>query len=160
MILNKVFRNAKFDGLFDDGGLSISDCEFNNCQILSGGLALDDTKFLSTKITRCKANGIEISSCVIGSAVFSECVIDRLASRDGLIQIFGAAFDRVIIRGKCGRLMIRGELSDDSLNAEAVNRHAQTLAKFYLNVPFAIDVSSAQFDELDIEGVPPHLIIR
>jgi hypothetical protein len=81
--------------------------------------------------------------------VFEDVVIDGLKTR-GLEFIYSTVFKRVVLKGKIGRFVLRNEQGDDGA----------WMAEEYKGVDWALDLRELVAQELDINNVPPELILR
>jgi len=140
--------------------LSFRRCVFESCSL---GIAVRPPKRPTVRrvsLTDCVALG-----CAIGSAIVEDVVIDGLATT-GRVPFFvrGAAFRHVILRGHIGGVTITGDARRPSVNGwddEALrNEIDMANAQFYQGVDWAIDISAAECEDLEIRGGIPARLIR
>lgn len=156
-----VFDGGEYAAKHDrDSGRIFSDFEFRNC--FFKGCTLGMTRDVGLRsILR---NGRVVNCSEIGSSIgpvlFDNVVVDGLNTNGQLFQAWGAAFKRVYLRGKIDRLMLSPfvVLSDP---ASTVNKSFfRSNHEFYAEVDWALDISTVEAKELEIQGVPACLIRR
>jgi hypothetical protein len=103
--------------------------------------------------------------CAIHGAIIENTVVDGLATHGQLLQIWGAVFNQVVLKGKIDRLMISADVLPSVLLEEGDRqreiqafRAADSL--YYRNVEWALDISQGEFRELCLRGLPAHLVRR
>jgi hypothetical protein len=161
----QVFENQTFED-FDDrnsaalfSGIEFRRCHFDGCFIsITHNPELRST-LRNVRLLDCMANGGSL-----GKAIVEDALIENLKT-PGLFQIFGAVFKHVVLRGQLNRLMISNEpLPRSDVNPpyqyENVEAFRDANAEYYRHVDWALDISRAEFKELDIRGVPGQLIRR
>jgi hypothetical protein len=161
----QVFQNQKFHRFVDyDSGTVFSDLEFRNCEFRGCLVGVTKNPELRTTIRNVSLINCSDNGSSIGNAIVEDVLVENFKA-PGLFQTFGAVFKHVILRGSFDRLMICNyELPDSSVNPpyqyEIVDAFREANAEYYRNVDWALDISEARVKELDIRGVPGHLIRR
>jgi hypothetical protein len=161
----QVFENQTFHDFVDhDSAAIFSDiefrrCCFNHCSISVTHDPKRRTTVRNVQLYNCIANGP-----FIDAAVLEDILVENLKT-PGMFQIFGAAFKHVVLRGRVDRLMINNEpLPRSDVNPpyqyENVDAFRIANAEHYRHVDWALDISQAEFKEMDIRGVPGRLILR
>lgn len=162
----RLFENLTFENLYDqDSAARFSDLKFRRCQFASCGLSMtrDPAKrstVRNVQLTDCSQRG-----CGLDCAILEDVLVDGLKTNGQLFQTFGAAFNRVVLRGEIDRMMISNDVLPSVLMDEARRRSEIVTfraanAVYYRNVEWALDIRHGEFKELDIRGVPSHLIRR
>ena len=146
-------RNRALSRVISD--IECHDCHFKSCHLW----ATDDPALRST------VRGVELHdcsqlACYVDRVIFEDVLVDGLKNVGGMLQIYGAVFNRVVLRGKIHRLMISSfvELTED--NPEMQKAFDEANAKYYRKVKWALDISKGEFSELDLRGVPGRLVRR
>jgi hypothetical protein len=153
------YIDQKIFSQVDRGGLQVYGHLFRNCQFVNCAFSLTD------KIeSRSYARDIHIFDCHIANAQFGPGVIEDV-DVDGLLTddttaFFGTLFRRVRLRGEIGKISICPEAASWSLPNEVQVRFDSERAAFYAKTDWALDISKAHFEELDIVGIPASLIRR
>lgn len=162
----RVFRDQEFQSYYDrDSAATFSDIEFCRCYFESCALSIarrppDRSTIRNIRLLDCSQRG-----CRLDSAIVEDVLVDGLKTHGQLLQTWGAVFNRVVLRGKIDRLMISTDVFPSILMAEADRRREidsfrAENAEYYRRVDWALDISQGEFKELDIRGVPTHLIRR
>ena len=110
---------------------------------------------------------------MVADSLIEDCVLERCGMgvveirsttlkdiRGDLLICWGTLFDRVKIVGRFEKLMLHGIQSTRASEME-LNRHAKRRMKFYADVPWALDISEALFDDFSIRtnAVPLERVI-
>jgi hypothetical protein len=166
MIKNmRVFENQTFTFFRDrDSAALFSGVEFRRCQFEDCVVSITHDPILRSTIRNMSLIECIENGASIGNAIAEDVIIENLKA-PGLFQTFGAAFKHVMLRGRIDRLMISNEVlprSDVNLpyQYENVEAFREANAEYYRHVDWALDISQAEFKELDIRGVPGRLIRR
>jgi hypothetical protein len=157
--MTTVVERQTLTGLRDTAPTVYEDVELRRCVIdrcaLSGTLE-PSRRSIVRKVT---AVGCEVRRAYVGPAVFDEVVVEGLRIRS-LLQLWSPAFRHVVLRGRIGRLMVSpnvfpGRATEDQQRAfENANR------TFYESVDWGLDLREADFDEVDLSGVPGRVVLR
>jgi hypothetical protein len=156
-----VFQDREFRTIYDqDSGAVFSDIAFHQCHFVSCALSITSDPALRSTVRNVTLLNCSQLGCSLRSAVVEDVVVDGLDTGGQLVQTFGAVFSRVVLRGKIGRLMI-SSVVDLMGNEPGVQKaFDEANAEYYKSVGWALDISQGEFQELDMRGVPAHLIRR
>jgi len=137
------------------GGAVIRGCTFFACDF--GATA-------TTPAKRRKVKNVEVINCKttnstgIGSAIIEDVDIENLET-SGPLFAWGAVYKHVRFRGRCGSFVLSSlPPNAHTQRTEAAFKRAN--AAFYRGVDWALDISEAEFRDIDIRGVPADLIRR
>lgn len=161
----QLFENQVFHRFVDHNSSAIfNDIEFRRCTFKGCLVSVThDPKLRSTirnvRLFDCNDNGSSIDTAIV-----EDCLVENLKT-PGLFQAFGTVFNRVILRGKFGDLMISNDVpprGDVNLpyQYENVDAFREANQEYYRQVDWALDISQAEFKDLCIRGVPGRLIRR
>jgi hypothetical protein len=106
------------------------------------------------KLIQCEQRG-----CALEAAIVEDVLVDGFKT-NGLFQTWGAVFKRVTLRGKIARVMISPSVATAQATAQQQGAFDEANAAYYENGDWALDISEAEVEELDIRGVPARLIRR
>ncbi|MCL4806707.1 MAG: hypothetical protein KJ062_02760 [Thermoanaerobaculia bacterium] len=106
------------------------------------------------KLEQCEQQG-----CYVGAAVFEDVVVDGLRSSE-VLQVWGAVFRHVVLKGRLDRLMLSPTVAPSTANWAEQRAFDDAAAAFYAETDWALDISEADFKGADIRGVPADLIRR
>jgi hypothetical protein len=130
------------------GPARLTSCTATACSVVC--LDFDQrVSFEGIEATRCFAK-----NCFVQGAILRECVFNGFRSSGNFFRALSCLYDRVTLRGRLGRLMLVPSGSPE------MRRFDAQLAPEQAKVPWALDISGAEVDELDIRGVPADLIRR
>lgn len=147
-----TIEGQKFEMLADQelpheiSNLVVSSCEFIACHF--GETAPDPStrrSLLNLRIVNCKFT----KNAGLGPVIARNIEVENTAT-GGVLFVHGAALSHVRFRGRCGSLVIAG----------AAAAFAAANVEFYQSVDWALDVSAADFAQLEIYGVPADLVVR
>jgi hypothetical protein len=145
--------------LVDRGGLQTYGHQFKNCQFINCGFSLTDEIE-----NRSYAKDIHIFDCHIANSHFGPGVLEDIdidgLSTDDTTAFFGTLLRRVRLRGQIGKISLCPEAASWTLSNERQARFDSERALFYAKTDWALDISEAHFEELDIVGIPAQLIRR
>jgi hypothetical protein len=82
-----------------------------------------------------------------------------LTTTDGLF-VWAPALRHVTVRGRIGSIAFRRQLAPATATTAQDAAFQRANAAFYAGVDWAIDISEAEAIELDLEGIPAHLVRR
>lgn len=157
--MTRVFERETFESLRDRGtGRTYEDMDLRRCDFQGCFTVCDQPKervtFRRVNLADCEERG-----CTLRGAIVDECVIAGLKT-GGLFQTWSTVFKHVKLSGRLGRIMISGKIgtSEHALKGQAAFDKAN--AAFYAAVDWALDISSAEFEEADLRGVPARLVRR
>ncbi|MBW8482526.1 hypothetical protein [Actinomadura parmotrematis] len=127
--------------------------EIVNSKLISCALAqFDDPEY------RLTVRGASVRECMVsGGSIQGVHVEDSLIENVNGGSVFyahGCVFDRVVIRGAIGAIM--AIMPNSSLAARDL--HVARMIELYRQVEWALDISAAEFVDVDLCGVPGHLV--
>lgn len=156
----RIFEKREFAGVHDrDSGRTFSDTEFRLCSFQNSGISITLDPRLRSTVRGMRFIGCEQRGCSLWTAVIEDVLVDGFRT-NGLFQTWGAVFKHVTLRGKIGRLMISPAVAPGSATQRQQNAFDEANAAYYAGVDWALDVSEAEFEEVDIRRVPARLIRR
>jgi len=161
----QIFENQTLTGFrARNSALTFSDIQFRRCHLEDCAVSVTENPNLRTTIRNVLLVDCSENGCSIGNAIVEDVLVENLKS-PGLFQSFGAAFNRVVLRGRIDRLMITNDvlpsvLMDERDRLREIDAFRLANAEYYRHVDWALDISRAEFKELDIRGIPSRLIRR
>ena len=157
----KIFQNQRFDSFDDrDSRATFHDMEFRQCHFESCELSITRTPTLRSTLRQVKLLDCSQQACALSAAVVEDVVVDGLNTGRQLFQTWGAVFNRTVLQGKIGRLMISSGVLPGVISHEEQRAFDDANAEYYGDVEWALDISKGEFQELCIRGLPGHLIRR
>lgn len=155
-MLRQLFENVAFHGHFVDSAVRFSDCDvlgcsFDHCRVMP----LDVNgrpSFERILVQDCNVSRAMYSSC--HRAIFRDIHVVNLSSR-GETSFENSVFERVVLSGKFDNIVI--QLC--RLDAQDV-AFADVAQKEQIAVDWALDISQAEFREIQIAGIPARLVRR
>lgn len=149
--VGETIRNLDVRSRVTCSGTKFERCRFEQC---SFSPVLDPTNRLT--VDDCVFVGCSFRSTQVGSVYFRQTRFENVATH-GLLQIWGAAFEQVVMAGKFGRVMISDRafaIVEPTVQAvfEAAN------ADIYRNAEWALDITNASFVEADFRNLPSSLL--
>jgi len=159
----KVYSDKLFDHVIEYGQNQVySDIRFKRCVFQSCAFSVtDDPKMRSIvrniEVVKCKG-----PSSSVGPAIVEDCLIDGFHTSNGFFYLKATAFKHVTFRGKLGRFFFFELPTHAGFEGmyEVHAAFAAANAEYYRNVDWAIDISQAEFLNVDLRSVPPLLIRR
>ncbi|AWT43735.1 MULTISPECIES: hypothetical protein [Streptomyces] len=151
------FQNAKAIGSGREiAGHELVRCEFNGCD-----LAQFDDPGLGLVVRNVTAERTTAKRSFVDGVRFEDVVVDGLTT-PSVMHLNGCVFRRVTLRGRIGPLMTTPP--NFSLPAEMQEAFTEGIKAFYADadpeVDWALDISEAEFSEVDLYYVPGHLVRR
>jgi hypothetical protein len=164
--MNK-FVNQRFEYFSDmSSGKTFADHEFLNCQFVSCSFSsFDIMNFddLDLVALRSKAKNIRFTNCevtgMLGPGIVEDVTLENIKVTNYL-QIDGAVFNRVKVKGRFNKLMVTQEVDLLGRFPNVQSQFDEANREYYKNVDWALDISEGLFNDCDIRGVPTKLIIR
>ena len=156
----KIYTKRDFESFSDrDSGRTFSDIVFKACRFVSSFVSMAHHPARRSIVRNIKIEDCEAIGCSIHSAVLEDIVIDNLQTH-GILQSWGAVFRHVLLRGH-----ISGFMASKILDPGLVSKEQQRLFDlanddYYRGVDWALDISSALFEDCDLRGIPAQLIRR
>ena len=137
-------------------GFEVDRCYFHDC-------TLSMTRYLElrTTVRNVCMNRCEVEHCGVWSAIFEDCVVDGLKTW-GHLKIWGAVFKHVTLRGKIGSIGIDHPYPPEAMDEppDADQPISRANEEYYKDVDWALDISQAEFKDLDLRSVPARLVRR
>ena len=135
----------------------LGDAEFEQCQFDGGALVqYDDPSYglvvKNVLLRKCRGGPVELHG-----VRFENVTVDGITNRGGL-QLSSCVFDRVTLRGKIGPIMTME--AHTSVPAELRAAFREQAVKLYADVEWALDITDAEFSEVDLSYVPGDLVRR
>jgi hypothetical protein len=156
----QLFEKQEFARFYDqDSGRTFSGIEFRKCSFLSSSVSITrDPKLRSTvrdvKLIQCEQRG-----CALNAAIVEDVLVDGFKT-NGLFQTWGAVFKHVTLRGKIGRVMISPYVAPSTATEKQQWAFDEANAAYYAGVDWALDISEAEFEEVDIRRLSARLVRR
>lgn len=168
----RVFEGQEFTGFYDrgfyyragrtydnDSGRTFSDLEFRKCRFLSSAISITRKPELRSTVRNVQLLHCEQRGCALDAAIVEDVLVDGFKT-NGLFQTWGAVFKHVTLRGKIGRVMVSPAVATGKATPTQQRAFDEANAAYYAAVDWALDISEAEFEEGEIQGVPAHLIRR
>lgn len=135
----------------------LRDAEFEQCQFDGGALVqFDDPSYglvvRNVLLHKCRAGAVELHG-----VRFENVTVDGITNRAGL-QLRSCVFDRVTLRGKIGPIVTMEAHS--SVSAELRTAFREQAVKLYADIEWALDISAAEFSDVELSFVPGDLVRR
>jgi hypothetical protein len=156
----RILEKEEFRSFYDrDSGRLFSELEFRQCRFVACGISITrDPQRRSTirdvRLVECEQRG-----CTLDTAIVEDVVVDGFRT-DGLFQAWGAVFKHVTLSGKIGRIMISPAVATGMATPTQQRAFDEANESYYSSVDWALDISGAEFEEGEIQGVPAHLVRR
>ena len=159
-VVTTVFEKQEFQAFHDrDSGRVFSDIEFRKCSFLNSRISLTRDPKLRSIVRHVKLIGCEQRGCAANAAIVEDVLVDGFKT-NGLFQAWGAVFRHVTFRGKIGRVMFSPAVATGMATAAQQLAFDEANEAYYATVDWALDVSEAEFEEIDIRGIPARLVRR
>lgn len=135
----------------------LADAAFEQCQFEGGSLAqYDDPSYgfvvRNVLLHKCRAGAV-----VLHGVRFENVTVDGFTNRGGL-RWRSCVFDRVTLRGKIGSIMTME--AHTSVPDEMRAAFREQAVKLYADIEWALDITGAEFSEVDLSFVPGELVRR
>lgn len=155
-----VFEKQEFKAFYDrDSGRTFSDLEFRSCSFLDSRISITRDPKLRSIVRHVRLIDCEQRGCALSAALIEDVLVDGLRT-NGLLQTWGAAFKHVTLRGRIGRVMMSPAVATGTATQSQQRAFDEANAAYYATVDWALDISEAEFEEVDIRRVPARLIRR
>lgn len=153
----KEFVNREFFSAIDRGGLKIGGFSFDNCQFVDCGFSLTDDISRRSYANDVTIINSHICDSHFGPGILEEVVVDGLTT-DDTTTCWGTLFRHVRFRGSIGKFSLCSEATSWSLPVGVQQQFDRVRLAFYADTDWALDITEAHFDELDIVGIPARAI--
>lgn len=155
-MLQRSYVKRTFDGERFEGSIVLCDarfdhCSFDHCHVI--GVAPDARPVLE-RIVLANCSISQRAYSTVGNVVIRDVEIINLKSR-GMTQLWNCVFDRVVLRGRFDAIMIglRWTMPMDAAIAAVVAKEQQS-------VDWAVDISQAEFRDINFDDIPASLVKR
>lgn len=135
-------------------GLTVRRCSFSAC-----GLSLTESTDQRLTIRDIAVVDCRTKRVIVGPAVIDSVTIDGLRTDDPLF-VWGAALRHTTLKGRIERLVFRRRIASVVASDAVHASFARVNTAFYSDVDWALDITEAEFTEVDLEGIPARLIRR
>jgi hypothetical protein len=157
----RSFSHQTFEHFYDDDfGALFRGAEFLDCIFKGCALSTVRTPVLRTRVQDICLKNCAQSGCSIYSAVCEDILVDGFATSGQPFQTWAAAFRHVEFRGNIGDLMLSNVLLAGLGLPSEQGAFDRANSAFYQDVDWALDIRRAEFEDLEIRGVPARLIRR
>ena len=154
------FENQTFERFYDrDSAKLFSNLEFRRCFFSNSAISITLDPKLRSAIRNVTLVDCEQQSCSLRNCVVEDVLVDGLRT-NGLLQIWGAVFQHVTLKGKIGRVMISPLVAPGRATAEQQRAFEAANDDYYSRIDWALDISRAEFEECDLRGLPAKCIRR
>jgi hypothetical protein len=143
----------------NDSGRTFSDLEFRKCHFVSSVISMTRKPELRSTVRNVRLIQCEQHGCALEAAIVEDVLVDAFKT-NGLFQTWGAVFKHVTLRGQIGRVMLSPAVSPGKATPTQQRAFDEANAAYYADVDWALDISEAEFEEIDIRRVPARLIRR
>jgi len=143
-----------------DSGAVFSDLKFRECYFEGCAISISRNPALRSTIRNVKFIDCSQRGCAVYPAIVEDVLVDGFDTHGQGVQVRGAVFNCVVLRGKIDRLMISSVVDVMGDEPEVQKAFDEANAEYYRHVEWALDISQAEFSELCIRGVPARLIRR
>jgi hypothetical protein len=103
--------------------------------------------------------GCSLKSCFVGPALLNEITVDGLKTSDNHF-LRGTVFRHVVLRGHVGKLLCRSQVDMDDATSHIQRTFDVANEVWYRDVDWALDITEADYDELELLSVPALLVRR
>lgn len=149
-----------FRGLTDrEGDCRVNGTEFRRCTFNDCLVSSEDAQRRPV-VRNSRFIDCEEHSCSVSNLVIEDVTVEGLRVRDLLI-VADCAFRHVTLRGELGSLKITPGFAALVKNRPKLQAALdQANLAYYTDVDWALDISAAEFEDFDVDGVPLSLIRR
>jgi hypothetical protein len=159
----QTFRDQVFDHIIDrDSHCVFSDMRFERCTFESCAVSVTRDVALRSTIRNVEVIDCKESATNVRCAIIEDCLVDRFQTEGGFFYFQAAVFKHVTFRGNLGKLFFSDVPTFAGYEGMYRDRElfAAANAEYYRKVDWAIDISQAEFLDVDLRSVPPRLIRR
>lgn len=152
----KTYRKKRFFGINGES-VEVKDAAFLECEFIGCAAVLAAKGGKRNTFRSLTVSGGRAHNCSVKEAIVEDCIIDSLDVGE-LFRTWGTVYRHVVLRGP-----IRGWFSSINVPYDyeipAVReRVVRANADYYGSVDWALDIRDAEFEGVDIEGIPAHLL--
>jgi hypothetical protein len=162
--MTKVYHRQNFERVRDLNSAAVfDDMEFRECRFDGARVSLASSPENRSTFRGIRLFGCTHVGCAVGPAIIDNVLIEGLAGRELLIAN-ACAYRHVVLRGSVGDIKFCRRVPSVSGPVGMLSRRQakfdEANAEFYSNVDWALDISDAEFNSGEVEGVPVHLVRR
>jgi hypothetical protein len=140
------------------GNRTIRDLQLVRCEFIGSNLSQFDDPELSLVVRDVTATRCVAKRSSIDGVRFEDVLVDGLTTSNGP-TLYGCTFRHVTLKGRIGLIKIIGP--NFSLPQDVQDAFAASIARYYQEVDWALDISQAEFDSTpDLFFVPGDLVRR
>jgi hypothetical protein len=155
-----VFEGQQFRAFYDRNSAAVyTGFEFRNCKFISSAISITTEVGLRSTYRELKLKKCEIVGCSVGAALLDEIYVEGLKTNQ-LFQTWGSVFRHVTLKGKIGRIMISQAVAPGRATPAQQRAFDDANQQHYTVIDWALDISDAECQELEIQGVPSKLVRR
>lgn len=151
------YVDKEFFSVVDRGQLNAEGISFRNCQFVNCGFSLVDNIADRSLVRRVRIFNCHLCNSFLGPGVIEDLTVEGLTS-DDTVTCYGTLFRHATFIGRIGKVSISKQASPWSLSVPIQRQFDVVRAEHYNEVDWALDISDAHFDELDINGIPSRAI--
>ena len=156
----RMFERKVFRSFYDrDSGRTFANLEFHQCRFEASSISITNDPRLRSTVRNVHLIQCAESASPLWGAIVEDVVVDGLTTSD-LFRTWGAVFKHVTLKGKIGPVMISPALPHGSASIAQRQAFDAANAAYYATVEWALDISQAEFERMDIRGIPARLIRR
>jgi hypothetical protein len=165
--MSHIFERQEFKDLYDDYSLPwpfrktpriFEDLEFRGCTFIGCSLSLTHDPRSRSIVRRVQLLNCHERGCKLHPALVEEVMIDGLTTRH--FHSWGAVFHHVTLKGRIGPIMLSHLVTPAQPHSTTQHAFTAANAAYYTDVDWALDIREAEFEDVDLRGVPGHLIRR
>ncbi len=159
--MTRVFTDQVVSGIHDrDSGRILEDIEFVGCTFRDCTLSMASAPDKSTHVRRAFLKNCRAEHCLVMNPVLHQVTVDTLATGRTPLFTWGALFDEVTITGQVDSIVVTPHPDSPLFPAADRVAFSNSREEFYSQIEWALDIRGAQAKELEVYGVPSHLIRR
>jgi len=153
-----------FECLYDRAsGRTFTGVHFKKCAFESCVFSQTDKPELRSRAVGLRFTNCSVQGSSLDPGILDDVVVDGLKTR-GLLQVWGVAMRHVVLTGRIGDVMFSPVVSINLMGTPAhigiQKAFTEANREFYRTVDWAIDISTGEFTDLELQGVPARLVRR
>jgi hypothetical protein len=152
-----TFVGQTFSGLRDSPPKVIEDIELNECRFDRCALSNTFDVAKRSHVKRVVLRNCAVGRVSIGGAALEDVTFDGLKT-ERLVQTWSAVFRHVILRGRIGRVMTSSYVEPIAASTAQQSAYDAANRTFYAETDWAVDVTEADAEELELAAVPGRLV--
>lgn len=156
----RIFEGRVFESFYDrNSGRTFSDLEFRRCRFESCAISITRKPHRRSTVRNVRIIDCTEVGCVLDTAIVEDVEVNGLKT-NGTFHTWGAVFSHVTLRGRVGDIMISPTVSPGQASAAEQRAFDAAHVTYYEAVDWALDIREAEFDDVDLRGIPGHLVRR